>query len=65
MPAEVEEGWYHYYHLMRRPVLDGDVAHAFSAYRNQQTNQNHIVLKSLSAVRERQSRGDFDEDVQT
>jgi DNA primase len=62
MPAEAEEGWYHYYGLMRRNLLDHDVEDALLRYRSDQTEHNHRVLRNLSIVRERSNRAQFEAD---
>jgi DNA primase len=62
MPAEAEAGWYHYYGLMRRNLLDRDVEDALLRYRSDQTEHNHRVLRNLSVVRERSSRAQFEEE---
>ena len=60
MPSDVQQGWFHYYHLMRRTDIDADVAHASSRYNDARTDKNLLLLRNLSAVRERQNRGEFD-----
>jgi DNA primase len=62
LPAEAEGGWYHYYGLMRRNLLDHDVEDALLRYRSDQNEHNHRVLKNLSIVRERSNRAQFDDD---
>jgi DNA primase len=62
MPAEAEGGWYHYYGLMRRNLLDHDVEDALLRYRSDQNEQNHRVLRNLSIVRERSNRAQFEDD---
>ena len=62
MPAEAEGGWYHYYGLMRRNLLDRDVEAALLRYRSNQNEHNHRVLKNLSIVRERSNRAQFEDE---
>jgi DNA primase len=62
LPAEAEGGWYHYYGLMRRNLLDHDVEDALLRYRSDQTEHNHRVLKNLSIVRERSNRAQFEDE---
>jgi DNA primase len=62
MPAEAEGGWYHYYGLMRRNLLDHDVEDALLRYRSNQNEHNHRVLKNLSIVRERSNRAQFEDE---
>jgi DNA primase len=62
MPAEAEGGWYHYYGLMRRNLLDHDVEDALLRYRSDQNEHNHRVLKNLSIVRERSNRAQFEDE---
>jgi DNA primase len=64
LPAEAEEGWYHYFGLMRRELLDVDVENALARYRSEQNDHNHRVLRNLSIVRERLKRAQFDEDTE-
>jgi DNA primase len=62
MPSEAEAGWYHYYGLMRRNMLDRDVEDALLRYRSDQNEHNHRVLRNLSVVRERSNRAQFEEE---
>ena len=64
LPAEAEDGWYHYYGLMRRGLLDVDVESALARFRSEQNDQNHRILRNLSMVRERLRRAQFEEDVE-
>ncbi len=64
LPAEAEEGWYHYYGLMRREMLDLDVETALARYNSDQNDHNHRLLKNLSVVRERLKRAQFEEDAE-
>jgi DNA primase len=62
MPAEAEGGWYHYFGLMRRNMLDHDVEDALLRYRSDQNEHNHRVLRNLSIVRERSNRAQFEDE---
>ena len=58
MPAEAEEGWWHFFGLMHRNRLDEEVAHAMRAFQRQPDAAAQRRLISLRAAQEALNRGE-------
>jgi hypothetical protein len=58
MPAEAEEGWWHFFGLMHRDRLDKEVALAISAFERQPDQAAQRRLISLRTAQEALNRGE-------
>jgi hypothetical protein len=63
MPAEAEEGWWHFYDLLRRSRLDEEVAEARQDFERRPSEATAQRLIRLRAAQEALNRGEQGMDI--